>query len=155
MFGISFIIQSCGTSKIDFSQIQNKVFQNDFTFVAQHFDNRKTYSAPSGTGRIMSTSVAVTSSEVIGVIVHPDKLTVNLPVNEKEVDINKSSLEFISYDFTVARSTLENGNILLNFFLNDVKDISIIKMEVQKNGRIDCSVEGPQLKPLLYTGNID
>ena len=79
---------------------------------------------------------------------------VNLPLDENTSTLKKSRLEFTSYDFTVARKDLDNGNILINFFLNDQKEINLIKMEVNKNNIIDASIEGPKQSPLGDLGEI-
>lgn len=146
---------SCTTNSINWENTKTKIYSNNFKFIAKDFESRTTYSAPSGTGRIVSSTVGVGSSELIGVSVNKDRLVINLPLNDKESKINKSSLETVSENFTVARKDLDNGNILVNFFLNDQKDINLIKMEVDKKGKVDCSIEGPKQKPLFYVGTLE
>lgn len=152
LISMMLITITCTSSKVSFEQIQNKIFSNNFTFVAKNFENNTSYTVPAGTGRMTQTSLPAQPDETIGIQVTHDKLIINLPSTDQETTINKYSLNTTSEDFTVARKDLDNGSILINFFLNDVKDVSIIKMEVEKNGKIDCSVEGPNQKPLLYTG---
>ena len=151
---ITFFLMSCTANKMSYDAMKAKIYSNDFTFIVTKFDSKKTYAAPAGTGRILSTNLPVNSLEEIGVIVNKDKLVVNLPLDENLSKLKKPHLSFTSYDFTVARKDLENGNILLNFFLNDQKDINLIKMEINKNNRIDASIEGPSQSPLLYVGEI-
>ena len=148
------LINSCSTSKVSFEEIQNKIYSNEFSFVAMQYESNTTYSAPAGTGRIAQTNLPISPDENIGIKVSKDRLILNLPSNDKEASVNKASLKGRSEDFTVARSILDNGNILLNFFLKDNKDLNLIKMEIQKDGTIDCSVEGPKQKPLLFTGKL-
>lgn len=156
VFNFLFILLfSCTSNKASYENLKAKVYSNKFNFILTEYDSRKTYSAPAGTGRILSSNIPVRSTELVGITLDSDKFSINLPLNDKESSINKSSIEFTSYDFTVARKDLENGNILLNYFLNDQKEITIVKMEVSKNGRIDCSIEGPQQKPLLYLGALE
>ena len=145
---------SCATNKQSYEDLKAKVYSNDFKFIVTKYDSRKTFSAPAGTGRILSSNLPVSASEEIGVIVNHKKLVVNLPLDENTSTLKKSRLEFTSYDFTVARKDLDNGNILINFFLNDQKEINLIKMEVNKNNIIDASIEGPKQLPLLYLGEI-
>lgn len=149
-----FATVSCSTNKLSYEDLKSKVYTNDFKFIVTKYDSRKTFSAPAGTGRILSSNLPVTATEDIGIVVNHDKLVVNLPLDENTSTLKKSTLEFTSYDFTVARKDLENGNILLNFFLNDQKEINLIKMEVNKNNVIDASIEGPKQSPLLYLGEI-
>lgn len=145
---------SCASSKVSFEEIQNKVYSNNFSFVAVEYEVNPSFSAPTGTGRIAQTNLRVSPNENIGIKVSKDRLTINLPSTDQETTVNKTSLKGISEDFTVARSAMDNGNILLNFFLKDNKDLNIIKMEIDKEGKIDCSIEGPKQKPLLYTGKL-
>lgn len=149
---ILLISVSCGSSKVSFEEIKNKVYSNNFTFIAKDFENNISYTVPAGTGRMTQTNLPSQPNETIGIQVSHDRLILNLPSTDQETTINKYSLNTTSENFTVARKDLDNGNILVNFFLNDNKDISIIKMEIDKTGTIDCSVEGPNQKPLLYTG---
>lgn len=146
------LIISCSSNKILFEEIQNKIYSNNFTFIAKDFENNVSFSIPAGTGLMTQTNLPTQPGENIGIEVSHDKLVINLPSTDQETTINKYSLNTISQDFTVARKDLENGNILVNFFLNDNKEINLIKMEIEKSGKIDCSVEGPNQKPLLYTG---
>ncbi len=146
------IMINCASSNFTPEQIKSKVYSNNFSFVAKEFDNNRTFSTPAGTGRIASTNIPQIPNEDIGIKVTHDKLVINLPSNDKESNTNNYSLNKVSEDFTVARKDLENGNILVNFFLKDHKDINVIKMEIDKTGKIDCSVEGPALKPLFYVG---
>lgn len=155
MFALLAIFMSCGSSSMSFENIQQMVYSNNFNFVAKDFTNRTTYSAPAGTGRIASTTIQDGTSDKIGVQVNHDQLRINLPINDKESKLDKTSLVAISQDFTAARKTLENGNILVNYFLNDQKDINLVKMEIDKSGKIDCSIEGPNQKPLLFVGTIE
>ncbi|MCD9856390.1 hypothetical protein LUD75_16830 [Epilithonimonas sp. JDS] len=150
-----FLLGSCSSNKVSYENIKTKIYSNNFNFLLTSQDGRKTFSTPAGTGRIMTSNMPVGAIETVGISVNKDKFSVNLPLNDKEYAGNKSSIEFVSYDFTVARKDLENGSILLNFFLNDQKDINLVKMEVSKDGRIDSSLEGPNQKPLLYLGSID
>lgn len=149
---VMMIFNSCTASSASSEKVQAKVYSNNFTFVAKEFENRLTFSAPAGTGRIAQTNTPANPDESIGIQVTHDKLTINLPSSDQETLVNKYSLNTISEDFTVVRKDLKNGSILVNFFLKDNKDINLIKMEVEKSGKIDCSVEGPTQKPLLYTG---
>ncbi|MHA6697027.1 DUF4251 domain-containing protein [Chryseobacterium sp. A301] len=146
---------SCSSKKVSFENIQQMVYSNNFNFIAKDYTSRTTYSAPAGTGRIVSTTIQDGTSDKIGVQVNHDELRINLPINDKESKLDKTSLVALSQDFTVARKTLDNGNILLNFFLNDQTDINLVKMEVDKSGKIDCSIEGPNQKPLLFVGTIE
>ena len=152
LFVSVFAILSCGSSTNNFEQIQKKVYSNTFQFVTIPFENKKSYSAPAGTGRILTTNTPSQNEEVVGIQVSTDRLIINLPASSTEATVNKYSVNVTSENFTVARKELEGGNILVNYFLNDRKDINLVKMVIQKNGQIDCSVEGPQQKPLLYTG---
>lgn len=145
---------SCGTNIVSSDVLKAKIYSNNFKFIVTKFDTRKSFNAPPGTGRILSSNIPINASEDIGIMVTKDKLSVNLPLDENTSKLRKSSLVFTSYDFTVARKDLENGNILLNFFLNDQKEINLIKMEINKNNDIDASVEGPTQSPLLYVGEI-
>lgn len=160
LFKLSFFVlllavgNSCNTNKVTFQEVQKKIYSNNFSFVTVEYDKNLSFSAPSGTGRISQTNLPMSTLESVGVQVTHDKLTINLPATDQEVKVNKSSLKHISKDFTVARSNLENGNILLNFFLNDNNELNLIKMEIDKEGKIDCSIEGPKQKPLLYTGRL-
>ncbi|WP_332018388.1 hypothetical protein [Kaistella sp.] len=156
LFGIIILIlASCSSSKISFEEIQKKVYSNNFNFIAKNLENNSSFSVPVGTGRINQTNLPTQPDGSIGIQVTHDRLVINLPSNDQEMTVNKYSLNTISQDFTVARKDLENGNILINFFLNDKKDINLIKMEIDKSGKIDCSVEGPTQKPLLYTGYLE
>lgn len=148
------VFNSCSTNKVSFEDIQKKVYSNNFSFVTVEYDKNLSFSAPAGTGRISQTNLPMAALENVGVQVTHDKLIVNLPATDQEVTVNKSSLKKVSQDFTVARSNLENGNILLNFFLKDNSELNLIKMEIDKEGKIDCSIEGPKQKPLLYTGRL-
>lgn len=149
---MTFALLSCNSSKVSFEQVQAKVYSNDFTFVAIPFENKRSYSAPAGTGRIISSNTPSQTDGNVGVKVTHDRLLINLPSTDQEATINKYSVNTVSENFTVARKILDNGNILVNFFLKDQKNINIIKMEIDKVGHIDCSVEGPNLKPVLYDG---
>ncbi len=155
VFGLLAILFSCSSSKVSFAEIQSKVYANDFNFVAKNFETRKSYVAPAGTGRILSSNINVSTDEKIGVQVNHDQLVINLPLDSKESELNMTTLDVISKDFTVARKDLDNGNILVNFFLNDQKDINIIKMEIDQKGKIDCSIEGPKQKALFYVGTLE
>lgn len=155
LFVLLATFMSCGSSNMSFENIQQMVYSNNFNFVAKDFTSRTTYSAPAGTGRIASTTIQDGTYEKIGVQVNHDQLRINLPINDKESKLDKTSLVAISQDFTAARKTLENGNILVNYFLNDQKDINLVKMEIDKSGKIDCSIEGPNQKPLLFVGTIE
>lgn len=151
---IIFMQVSCASNQISFDELKSKIYSNNFKFIVTKFDTRKTFSAPAGTGRILSSNLPISAGEDIGIIVNQDKLVVNLPLDENASKLKKSKLEFSSYNFTVARKDLENGNILLNFFLNDQKEINLIKMEINRNNVIDASIEGPAQNPLLYVGEI-
>lgn len=151
---LSLLISCDSQSGITQDQIKEKIYSNNFKFVVTNYDSRKTFNAPAGTGRILSTNQPITALEDVGIIITHDKLTVNLPLDENTSRLKKTSLQLTSLDFTVARKDLENGNILLNFLLNDHTDINLIKMEVAKNKRIDASIEGPQQPPLLYVGEL-
>lgn len=155
IFNIVLALLSCNSSKLSFDDIQNKVYNNDFKFVVNNFENRKTFSVPTGTGRILSSNTPIHSDQLIGIVVNHNQLTINLPVDNKDVELNMTSIKVISQDFTVARRSLDNGNLLLNFFLNDQKEFNLVKMEIKKNGIIDCTVEGDKIKPLFYTGNLE
>lgn len=146
------MMSSCVASNISPEQVKAKIYSNNFSFVAKEFDNNTTYSTPAGTGRIASTNIPQVPDEQIGIQVSHDKLVINLPATDNGTKTNNYAVNKTSQDFTVARKDLENGSILVNFFLNDTKDINLVKMEIEKDGKIDCSVEGPNLKPLLYTG---
>lgn len=154
LFILTLIIVSCSTSKISYDDLKDKIYSNNFKFIVTKFDTRKSFAAPAGTGRILSSNIPINASEDIGIMVNKDKLSVNLPLDENSSKLKKTTLVFTSYDFTVARKDLENGNILLNFFLNDQKEINLIKMEINKNNDIDASIEGPSQTPLLYVGEI-
>lgn len=143
---------SCSSNALTFDQVKAKVYSNNFSFVAKDFENNVTYTTPAGTGRILASNTQSVPDEQIGITVSHDKLFLNLPSNDKDSDRNKYSLSKTSENFTVARKDLDNGNILVNFFLKDNKEINLVKMEIDKDGKIDCSVEGPSLKPLYYVG---
>ncbi|OWK74720.1 hypothetical protein CBW16_04795 [Flavobacteriaceae bacterium JJC] len=149
---IAIMMTSCVSSNVSPEQVKAKIYSNNFSFVANEFDNNITYSAPVGTGRIASTNIPQVPDEQIGIQVTHDKLVLNLPANDNGSKTNNYAVNKISQDFTVVRKDLDNDNILVNFFLNDTKDINLIKMEIEKDGKINCSVEGPNLKPLLYSG---
>lgn len=146
------LVSACTTNRMSQDQIQAKIFSNNFTFVAKNFENRLSFSAPAGTGRIAQTNIPVNSDENIGIQVTHDKLIINLPSTDHENSISKFSLRVNSEDFTAARKALPDGSILVNYILEDNTNINLIKMEVDKEGKIDCSVEGPAQKPLLFTG---
>ena len=148
------LINSCSSNTLSQEQIKSKIYNNDFKFIVSDFDSRKSINIPAGTGRILSSNMPVGSKEDLGVLVNHDRLIVNLPLDEKLSTLKKSSLNLKSQDFTVARTDMPNGNILLNFFLNDQAEINLIKMEVRKNGIIDASIEGPLQTPLLYVGEL-
>ncbi|UJF28631.1 DUF4251 domain-containing protein [Kaistella sp. 97-N-M2] len=149
---VAILMTSCVSSKLSPDEVKAKVYSNNFSFVAKEYDNNTSYSAPLGTGRIASTNIPQVPDEAIGIQVTHDKLVINLPSNDNETKTNNYSLNKVSEDFTVARKELSNGNILVNFFLNDHKDIKVVKMEIGKDGKIDCSVEGSNLQPLYYVG---
>ena len=149
---VAMMMMSCSSSRLSPDQVKAKVYSNNFSFVAKEFDNNITYSAPVGTGRIASTNIPQVPDEEIGIKVTHDRLVINLPSNDNETKTNNYSLNKVSENFTVARKDLANGNILVNFFLKDHKDIKVVKMEIAKDGKIDCSVEGPNLKALYYVG---
>lgn len=146
------ILMACASNQLSQEQVKNKVYNNTFDFIVSSTDSRTTFSTPAGTGRILTSNMPTSSSQQVGISVSADRLVINLPLDDKKS--NKSAVELTSYDFTVARKDLENGNILVNYFLNDQKEINLVKMEVSKSGKIDCSLEGPDQKPLLYVGNI-
>ena len=149
------LLLSCASSSSNFEKIKSKIYTNNFSFIVNNYEARKTFSVPSGTGRILTNSTPVTASDENGIIVHPDRLVINLPsVDPKGKLIDGKPITLTSENYTVARKDLENGNILLNFFINDNSDINLIKMEVGKGGSVDASVEGPRQNPLLYVGKI-
>lgn len=145
---------SCKTNSGTQELIKAKIYNNDFKFIITEFDSRKSIIMPAGTGRILSSNMPVGSKEDLGITVNENELIVNLPLDDKLSTLKKSSLFIKSQDFTVARTDMPNGNILLNFFLKDQSEINLIKMEVSKNGVIDASIEGPSQSPLLYVGEI-
>ncbi len=149
---LALVAFSCSSNALTSDQVKAKVYSNNFSFVTKDFENNVKYSTPEGTGRILASNTQSVPDEQIGITVSHDKLYLNLPSNDKEVNINKYSLNKTSEDFTVARKDLDNGSILVNFFLKDNKEINLVKMEIDKDGKIDCSVEGPTQKPLLYVG---
>lgn len=143
---------SCMSNTLTSDQVKAKVYSNNFSFVAKDFENNLRVNVPEGTGRILSTNTPTISDETIGITVSHDKLKINLPSNDQETVNNTYSLNKTSENFTVSRRDLENGNILVNFFLKDHKELNLVKMEIDKDGKIDCSVEGPNQKPLFYVG---
>lgn len=151
-FLIFLVSLSCSSNKYSADTIREKIFSNNFTFLAKNFDSNTTFSTPAGTGRIASTTLSRNSSENVGIIVTEDKLSINLPANDNESKLNLTSVNKISEDFTVVKKILNNGSILVNLFVNDNDDINLIKMEIEENGKIDCSVEGPNLKPIFFVG---
>jgi hypothetical protein len=84
--------------------------------------------------------------------VSPDKFKINLPSTDQENTVSKFSLQITSNDFTAARKDLSDGSVLVNFFIHDNQNINLVKMEISKDGKVDCSLEGPTQKPLLFTG---
>ena len=50
------------------------IYNNNFSFVAINYENRTSYSAPAGTGRIISTNTPPQTEGVVGIIVSHDKL---------------------------------------------------------------------------------
>lgn len=143
---------SCASNTMSFDQVKAKVYSNNFSFVAKDFENNMKFNAPEGTGRILSSNIPSVPDEQIGITVTHDKMMINLPSNDKETVNNTYTLNKTSENFTVARKDLPNGNILVNFFLKDHKELNLVKMEIDKDGKIDCSVEGPKQKPLYYVG---
>jgi hypothetical protein len=133
-------------------QVKAKVYSNNFTFIVKNFDNQLSFSAPAGTGRIAQTNTPVNPDEAIGIQVSPDKFKINLPSTDQENTVSKFSLQITSNDFTAARKDLSDGSVLVNFFIHDNQNINLVKMEISKDGKVDCSLEGPTQKPLLFTG---
>lgn len=149
------VLSSCATkSSTTSDEIKAKVYSNNFKFITNNYDTRSTYTVPPGTGRILTNSQQVGAVEDIGITITPENLIVNLPLDGNTTKIKKDFLTLTSYNFDVARTELENGNILLNFFLNDQKEVNLIKMEISGNKKIDASIEGPEQKPLLYVGEL-
>lgn len=129
---ILFVLASCASNQVSYEKLKTKVYNNKFDFLVSGYDGRTTFSTPAGTGRILTSNVPTSSLEHVGISVTNDKFIINLPLNEKESRGNRSSIELTSLDFTVARTDQDNGSILLNYFLNDQKDINLVKMEVSK-----------------------
>ena len=157
---LAFVVHSCSPQSGLDSKVTHQLVESDsFTFMAKRA-NTSSYDVIN----IMNSLPNSSSSRMLQldygytIVVKKDEITVTLPyfgrMYNPSFDRDKNSFRFTTKDFVFKKNQDSKGKWLISIEPKDVQHVSIINIEVFKNGNAFVSINASDRQPITYDGYI-